>query len=374
MRASRIILVSAVLLLSGCASLSSLSIQGAGELSRRSSLPTSDGNSVRILPDGREFYASLVKDLEDATEYVCAEYYSIENDEVGRVMMEALASCARRGVRTHLIYDPYGCKHAMNPGTNDFFKEYSDKGVNIAAFNPKENSLPRDHRKLTIIDGKTAYLGGMNWSEEYICKEHETRHTRDISLRLEGPVLDDLEICFERVWNSLAENKLRHKTRCGSCNGNVRLTVADTYGDQACPTPEQLFTSVIGAAESEIRIVNAYFLPSAPIRRALRKAAGRGVAVHILMGEDTDLPSSLAAQPYNIAQQLARHENITLHIIPDVFYHAKALSTDCHTLMTGSCNLDFLSCRSNIEINIIVRDSTITANFNKLFDSEYLTP
>lgn len=94
MRVIRVLLLSLVVLLSGCASLSSLSIQGADELSRRTSLPTSEDNTVRILSGGQDFYSSLLKDLNAAREYVCAEYYSIENDEVGRALMDSLASCA----------------------------------------------------------------------------------------------------------------------------------------------------------------------------------------------------------------------------------------------------------------------------------------
>lgn len=373
MRVKRVLLLSLVVLLSSCASLSSLSIQGADELSRRTSLPTSEDNTVRILSGGQDFYSSLLKDLSAAREYVCAEYYLIENDEVGRALMDSLASCAGRGVKTHLIYDPYGCTHARNPATKEFFKKYSERGVNIAAFNPKMNSLPRDHRKLTVIDGKTAYLGGMNWTEENICKVQGAWWTRDFTLRLEGPVLDDINTCFERVWNSLAEEKLHYRTQGGTTSsaGNVRLTVADTYGGQAAPSPEQLFLSIIEGAESEIRLVNAYFIPSARIRRAIRKAADRGVAVHILMGEDTDLPATLTPLPLRLARQLARHENIVLHLVPEVFFHAKALSSDCRTLMTGSCNLDFLSRHTNLEISLIARDSTLTSDFNRLFDSQF---
>lgn len=377
MRVKRVLLLASLaVLLSGCASLSSLSVVGADELPRRTSLPTSGGNAVRVLSTGEEFYSALLGELSGAKEYVCMEYYTIENDRAGRALMDTLASCARRGVQAYLIYDSYGSTRVKNPCTKAFFKQYSDRGVHIAAFNPNVGSVPRDHRKLTVIDGKSAYIGGMNWTEENICGEHGAWATRDLSFRLEGPAVDDLGACFWRIWDSLSEERppTGKGVHAGPEEGSgpgARVTVADTYGDQASPTPEQLFVSLIGTAGSEIRIVNAYFLPSAPVRQALVEAARRGVAVTILMGDKTDLPAPFTREPLNIARRLARQDNISLNLVPGVFYHAKAMSIDGHTLMAGSCNLDFLSLRANLELDIIVRDTTVASDFDRLFDNQH---
>lgn len=332
-----------------------------------------EGNEVQLLYCGRSFYPTLLESIESAQESICMEYFSFRDDRLSQMFLEILARKAENGVSTYLIVDWSGCSMEDVPTDDRFFDQYRKRGVNIAVFNPFRiyQPVPRDHRKLSVIDGKTAYVGGINFSEKNYFKNATLGPTKDMALKLKGPVVAELLTLFADSWKACTSSlPALPSTSVRECGGNVSISVAQTKGVLARPRPEEFFLELLNSAESSIRIVNAYFMPSMAIKRALRKAAERGVKIYILLGGNTDLPKLLAGLPFSTARSLSEHDGISVHIQKGCFIHEKAISTDGKTVMIGSTNLDFLSLYINRELSVIIKDSLTTRQFNAIFDSE----
>ena len=334
-------------------------------------LPVSEGNSVRLLQDGGEFFPELFKAISSARSSVSLEYYSIGSDSVSVALLELLASKSMDGVDVHLLYDRQGSRHRDFPVDRELLESYGKKGVKIAVFNdmPASSPLPRDHRKLAVIDCSTAFVGGININDKYIRAEEGLGTVHDLALRIDGPLAADLEKIFAETWNTMSDGDMMepHRDTAPAC-GETRIETVATRGADSDLSVRDVYVDMIDGASSRIRIVNGYFMPSAPIMAALRRAARRGVKVDILFGDNTDLPGIIHDRPFSMAGRLAGNDNVSVHMCHGCFFHAKAMSIDGKRLLVGSTNLDFLSRRINYELSLIVEDGATTARFDEMYD------
>lgn len=333
-------------------------------------------NAVKLLPTGEAFYTELVEAVDSARDFICMEYYSIGTDSVSTLFLDHLAAKQAQGVKVYAIIDGRGSFKRVHPMDEATLKRYKEKGLDIAIFNKKNVSdpLPRDHRKLTIIDGHTAFAGGMNIHDVNIYGSPDFGRVYDMSMRIDGPAAEALIVPFLEVWNSEScreKINITPKTPAGK-EGNIVIEILPTVGGYKTDmTVRDNYIRLIDSAQSSLRIVNGYFMPSPPIRRALIRAAERGVKVELLFGSETDLPKILHDKPFKVAKRLAKHDNIEYHIMPGGFFHEKAMSIDGVAVMIGSTNLDLLSRRINNEISEIIYDPEVTRLFNEIYDEYY---
>lgn len=337
-------------------------------------------NHIKFLPTGEEFFAELADAISGAQSYIYFEYFSVGCDSVSTAILDLLAQKASEGVCVYAMVDMQGSFHRNNPMTWQEIEDYRTKGLEIAVFNPAnaDHPFPFDHRKLTVVDGRTAFAGGMNIDDKFIHDSPTLGKTVDFSVRIEGPAIKQLEASFKKAWNDFSDHKKQTlfelspndlpDTESGT---TMPVTVIATEGIAAEPTVSDYYLNLLDSARKSIRMVNAYFMPSNKILRAIKRAARRGVKVDILIGANTDLPAILKKSPYRITEKLARLENITTRCMEGAFVHEKAISIDSEKFMVGSTNLDYLSRKINYELSILIENAALTAAFDEIFDERF---
>lgn len=333
-------------------------------------------DSLLFLPEGGDFYRELSSAFEKAEKYICLEYYSVGQDSVSTAILSILARKVAEGVPVYMMIDDYGSRHRDVPMSDVNLEEWRTKGLDIALFNPRSVSspLPRNHCKLSVIDGVTAFVGGMNINDKYVNFSDDFGVIRDFSLRLDGLVAAQLAKLYEETWNvwsgreKLDLPESDHRTGAGE---GIAVRICPTEGLRRTPTVCDNYVELISSADSTIVLANAYLMPSVPIVLALRDAAERGVRIDLVTSDRTDLPTALRGFPKDVVKSLSKFGNISVHSLKDSFLHGKVISVDGSRIMIGSANLDYLSRTTNLELCVIIDDSDLASAFeNFILDPE----
>lgn len=354
-------------------------------LSQNTGLPSPiEGNAVEIHYDAAQYYDSALEDIEKAQDYILMECHIFKEDSISTRFMEALASRAERGVKVYLVIDYMGSTQHLDehkiwpkPLGKDFLRPFQDKGVCIAMYG-KTRVLPREHRKLTIVDGKVAYVGGMNVTDLYLNGIKKVGEFRDKHARITGPAVDSLHLGFCRVWSECSSVALtnceglslwnaENRHACDAA-GDTPLVIVETRNRKSKPNADKVYTELLSMAQDTLKIISGYTFPDRKVKKAIKGAAARGITIQILTGSATDMPWLFDRIMQHGILNLARNEGIQVHVNPNGFHHDKVISMDGHMLMIGSYNLDILSFKYNHELSIIIDDEGQTSQFNEYFD------
>ena len=256
-------------------------------------------------------YAAMFKAIQNAKDHINLESYIIEDDETGRKFADLLLQKQAEGVQVNLIYDSVG---SMNTPAS-FFQRLRDGGIQVVGFNPinplkareKWGLTHRDHRKILIVDGKVAIIGGINISKVYSSspfkrKQNEKApiHWRDTDIQIEGPAVAEFQKLFLDTWLKQKGPKLSERNYFPDLKeeGNALVRVVGSTPGQNNRIPFIVYVSAITFAEHSIHMTNSYFIPDDQIVKALTDAAGRGVDVKIILPGITDSQLALYAQRY----------------------------------------------------------------------------
>ena len=324
------------------------------------------GNQVELLVDGPTTYAAMFKAMEQAKDHINVETYTIEDDEVGRHFAALLATLQDKGVQVNLVYDSVG-----SIGTpKEFFGNLKARGANILEFNPL-NPLEarrgwelnrRDHRKLLIVDGNVAFVGGINISSVYSSgsfarvrpKEKGSQPWRDTHLRMAGPIVAEFQKLFLATWSEQQGQPLAPRHYFPELP-KVGVEVVRAIGSSPEEPTCQIYVTLISAlnsAETQVLLTNAYFVPDPGLLAALKDAVARGVDVRLLLPGKTD------SAMVHYASQSYFHEllkaGVKIYERQDAFLHAKTAVIDGVWSTIGSTNLDWRSFANNQEINAVV--------------------
>lgn len=333
-------------------------------LLRRRTIPFTEGNRVELLVDGGPYFRKLIETIAAAKEYVFLEVYILANDETGWRVARVLMERARAGLEVAVCYDGYG-SIALS-------KEYVDAltgaGVKLLPFRPLSifhRRWPwgkRNHRKTLVVDGRIAMVGGLNIANDYAAKEDGGRGWRDTAVWVEGPAVRQLEGLFRHLWRryrgrpALAPRQRRRatsiserETRAPQRPGQAKVRFLGNFGRRDRAFIRRAYLQAILTAERTIRICNAYFVPDRVFRRALIRAAKRGVSVEIIVAGATDVPVVLWASRWYYGRFL-KHR-IRLYEFHERILHAKTAVIDGQWVTVGSSNLDDLSAFRNLEVN-----------------------
>ena len=340
--------------------------------------PAIEGNRVEIIDDANDFYDEMLGSIRSAESFIFMEYYIFRDDTVSTAVLDALAERAKDGVRTFVILDYYGCSQHLEekgnrlntrPFRRGFLQPYIDSGVDIVFYN-KGGILPRNHRKLTLVDGKVAYTGGMNVTDLYINGIEGVGKFWDMSMRIEGPAVQSFFAGFVRMWNSCGDQPLTIPVpEAPAPAGDVPLIILETQGAAIHPNPEELFTALFEAAQHSIRFISGYFNPTPAIVKGLKDAARRGIDVQMLMGSSTDMPPVIDKVLMRRAVRLSQNDNFTLYTQPGGFHHEKVVSIDGHLILVGSLNMDRFSLKTNHEMGVLMESAELAAAFDAYFDA-----
>jgi cardiolipin synthase len=343
--------------------------------------PLTKGNKVTLLADGRDTYAAMFKIIQNARDHINLESYIIEDDETGRTFADLLLQRQADGIQVNLIYDSVGC---MNTPAA-FFQRLRDGGIKVVEFNAinplktggKWGLTQRDHRKILIVDGKAAIIGGINISEVYSSapfrrKQNEKApiHWRDTDIQIVGPAVAEFQKLFMDTWLKQKGPKLSegHYFPDLKESGKALVRVVGSTPGGTNRIPFIVYVSAISFAEHSIHMTNSYFIPDVQIVKALTDAAVRGVDVKILLPGITDSQLALYAQRYHYSGLLK--SGVKLYEHSTSLLHAKTAVIDEVWSTVGSTNMDNMSMLTNDEVNAIVLNKEFAIEMENMFVSD----
>jgi cardiolipin synthase len=316
-------------------------------------------NSVELFHGGKSFFEALFCAIRSAEQTILLEYYIIHNDHIGAGLAHELAAAVQRGVSVSLIYDYIGCLDT--PAS--YFKNLAKLGVKLLPFNVPSFKRgvywfdKRDHRKMTIVDGTLAFLGGFNIGDEYAGCVADRWSFRDLGFSIRGEAVSELEVIFYETWDGerdestvrVITERLRHS---GSNVGDAAVNIISGGPRQRRSYIREAFQVNIASAAEEILIATPYFVPGPRIIRSLLQAVRRGVRVRLLLPARSDVPFMLLLGRSSYATLLKG--GVEIFELEREILHAKVMLIDAERTVIGSANLDQRSFHRNFEINCVV--------------------
>ena len=329
--------------------------------------PLTEGNKVDLLQDGPSTYQSMIKAIEAARDHINMETYILDDDEVGQRFADALIARQLKGVQVNLIRDSVGTLGTPSA----FFARLTEAGIKVLEYNPVNpvtaktgwDVNQRDHRKLLIVDGRIAFLGGINISSVYsggsFSAHSKTRPNgdlpwRDTDLRIEGPVVADLQKLFIATWTAQKGEPLAARDYFPPLE-RKGTEVIRAIGSSPDEPFSQIYATLISAlqsAQTEIWLTNAYFVPDPQLLAVLKEAAARGVDVKLVLPSSTD--SWLVFHAGRAYYSELLEANVKLYERRDALLHVKTAVIDGVWSTVGSTNLDWRSFLHNDEVNVVV--------------------
>jgi cardiolipin synthase len=341
-------------------------------------VPLTLGNKATLLQDGPDTYKAMFDAIRDATDSINVEVYIFSDDSVGQKFADALIAKQRSGVQVNLIYDSFGSHRTPR----SFFAAMTEAGIQVLEFNPvnplsarlRWSPNRRDHRKLTVIDGKIAFTGGINISGEYESasrgrKIDPAESWRDTDVEIEGPAVAEFQHLFIDTWqkqNGPALKPLNY------------FPPLDKKGDEIVRVigsePEQFsliyvdLISAINNAESKIYITDAYFAPGREMIEALEAAVGRGVDVRLLVPGQIDEPLISLATRSDYSGLL--QSGVQIYEWQGKMIHSKTATIDDVWSTVGSMNLDWWSIARNNEISAVILSYGFAKQMEFMFNAD----
>lgn len=345
--------------------------------------PLTTGNDVVLLKDGPATYRAMLEAIEAARDHIHLETYIFDDDVVGRRFANALLRQRERGVAVHVIRDSVGTLSTPQA----FFQRLMDGGVQVLDFNPVNPAQARgewllnerNHRKLLIVDGRVAFLGGINISSVYSggsfsrassVRPDGTAGWRDTDLQVRGPVVADFQRLFMATWEAQRGPPLPQRTYFPPpqmSGDDVVRAIGSSPQDEHSLIYITLL-SVIGSAETSVRLTNAYFVPDPQLLVALETAAARGVDVVLVLPSQSDSWLVLNAGRAHYDRLL--RAGVKIHERRGVVLHSKTALVDGVWATVGSTNLDWRSFLHNHELNAVVLGAAFGAQLQAMFDRD----
>ncbi|HTL91210.1 MAG TPA: cardiolipin synthase [Steroidobacteraceae bacterium] len=349
------------------------------------------GNRAALLQDGKATYDAMLAAIAAAKDHINMETYIIEDDDTGKRFADALIDKQRKGVQVNFIYDSVGSINTPR----EFFKRMADSGIAVLEYNPI-NPLTakagwdvnqRDHRKLLVVDGQVAFLGGVNISSVYSGRSGSSvdqRATnkrakqpagpqapwRDMHLMLEGPVVAHFQKLFLATWESQKGKPLAPRKYLPelAAKGKEVVRAIGSSPDDGYSLMYATLISAIRNAESTVYVTNAYFVPDQQFLSALTEAARRGVDVRLILPSTTDSWLVLNAGRSYYSDLL--EAGVKIYERRNQLLHSKTVVIDGVWSTIGSTNLDWRSFLHNQEVNAVILGPEFGAQMRRIFESD----
>ncbi len=322
----------------------------------------SDDNEIKLYTDAKEKYADLFKDIENAEKSVNIEYFIIRNDSIGKELVSLLSKKAEEGVKINLLYDELGSLRT----TMATFLPIELKGGRVCrffgtVFSNLIRCNNRNHRKVAVIDGKIAYIGGMNIGNEYIGLSKKLSPWRDTHLRIEGSSVYSLQVRFlidfissyNKVFKKITDDEYRLYFPEVDFTGNTGVQIISSGPDSRKEEIKKAYLKIINTAKNNIYIQTPYFVPDEALSECLKLAAESGVDVRIMIPKKPDKLYIYYITLSHIEELIKAGAKIYLY---DGFLHSKTVVADSGITTIGTANFDVRSFTLNYEVNAVVYD------------------
>ncbi len=336
------------------------------------------GNKIKIYNWGKDKLADLKKDIKNAKYQIHIEYYIFENDATGKEVMDLLCKKAREGVDVKLIYDSVGSRHAPRR----FFKKLAKAGGQVAEFFPPFMHFRminlklnyRNHRKIVVIDGLTAYTGGINIRDDHMGKHKRLTPWRDTSVRIEGSGAYPLQNIFLDDWRYCKKDNtppmiyLENGTfPSPKICGDDMVQVISSGPDSGVQKIKEVFVKLITNARKKVYLQTPYFVPDDTFISALRVAVKSGVDVRIMVPKVPDKKSVYLVTLSYLKEMAELGIKIYLY---KGFLHSKTIIIDDNKLSIGTCNTDNRSFGLNFEDTAIIFSETMNSEYTETFNKD----
>ncbi len=332
------------------------------------------GNLITLIENGEGFYPRVFDSIRAAEHEVLLETFILFDDKVGRELQQALLSAAGRGAKVFVLVDGWGSPDLPQ----SFMQPLQDAGVQLRSFEPVQrlfgariNMLRRMHRKLVVVDGRRAFVGGINYSADHLA-DYGPLAKQDYAVEVEGPLVGQIQaFCraalsvpqpARRQWlQGWREHRARqialeshHNTAIPAAPGDARAAFVTRDNRANRNDIERHYRAAVRSASRRVLIANAYFFPGYRLLRDLRRAARRGVQVDLVLQGQPDLPWAQRASELLYAYLM--RAGVCVYLYSERPLHAKVAVVDDRWATVGSSNLDPTSLSLNLEANVVVRD------------------
>ena len=331
-------------------------------------------NDVKLLMSGKDKFADMFETIRQAKSSVHLEYFNFRNDSIASLLFELLKEKRKEGVEVKAMFDGFGNDSNNQPLKKHHLRKLHADSINIVEFDPirfpwVNHIWPRDHRKIVVIDGKTAYTGGMNVADYYIVGTDQVGEWRDMHCRIEGSAVNDLQEIFARIWKkSTKEDVGAPKYYKAQPSGNKTIGIINREPRVTNKIMRRFYVHAIDAAQDSIKLINPYFTLIPSVKKALKRAIKRGIKVEIMVSAKSDIPLTPDVVYRNAHKMMKLGADVWLY--QPGFHHSKIMMVDGLFCTVGSTNLDARSLRFDYEENALIVNRETTKELDDMFDRD----
>ena len=329
-------------------------------------------NRVELLVDGEATFGAIFDAIDAAQDYVLVQFFIVHDDDLGRDLKARLLRKAASGVRVYFLYDEIG-SHRL---PRSYVNELREAGVDIRSFHTtrgRRNRFQlnfRNHRKIVVVDGRTAFVGGLNVGDEYMGRDPKFGPWRDTHVKLAGPSVHAVQLVFLEDWHWATSRlpELDWAPRPAQ-RGNQKVLVLPSGPADQLETCGMFFVHAVNSARHRLWIASPYFVPDTHVICALQLAALRGVDVRVMLPQKPDhLLVYLSA--FSFLEE-AEQTGVKIYRYQPGFMHHKVLLVDDRFAAVGTANLDNRSFRLNFEITIVVDDVPFAGQVDEMLRRDF---
>ncbi|MEO5568946.1 MAG: phospholipase D-like domain-containing protein [Gemmatimonadaceae bacterium] len=332
--------------------------------------PLLGGNSIEPLRNGDEAYPAMLAAIDGARSSVALCSYIFANDATGAQFVDALSRAVQRGVEVRVLIDDVGMRYSLRP----IHGALKRAGVRVGRFLPIVSKTGiaffnlRTHRKVLVVDGRTAFAGGLNIQASNVTASKPRHPIRDVHFRIRGPVVHQLMDAFAEDWVFVSGEMLEGSTWYGpvELRGTIAARAITDGPDRDLEIVRNVLLGALSSARDSVTIVTPYFLPDSPTVAALSVAALRGIRIDIVLPAAGNVGLAQWASRAMLWQILK--PGCRVHLSPAPFDHAKLLVVDRSWALIGTTNWDPRSLRLNFELNIECYDEQFALTVQQLID------
>jgi len=341
-------------------------------LTRLADRPILRFNRSQLLIDGKETFRSMFNAIDAAKEYILIEFFIFKDDRLGRELKNRLIRKAREKVRVYFLYDEIGSYKLPE----SYLQEMMQEGVTTSAFGTtrgKANRFQlnfRNHRKIVVVDGSSAFVGGHNVGDEYVSGHRRLGPWRDTHLKVAGPIVQAIQFSFIEDWYWATTDIPDLNWQLSKADNGVENALLIPSGPaDNLETCALMFTQVINSARERIWISSPYFVPDRQILAALKLAVLRGVDVRILLPDKPDHRIVYLAS--HSFYQSVIPAGIKLYRYKPGFMHQKVFLVDSCCAAVGTANLDNRSFRLNFELTLLIFNSIFAGKVEAMLRQDF---
>ena len=338
-------------------------------LALSANFPVTKNNKVKYFPTGEETFKQMEIELNKAEKYIFMEYFRIDKGRFWNTILDILEKKVKEGVEVRLIFDDFGC---IAPMPNDFAEQLESKGIKTVVFNEVKTFRGiimnnRDHRKITIIDGRVAFCGGINLADEYINEKERFGYWKDNGIMIKGEGIHNFIVMFLSLWNAYKENEEDYT----KYDVDHSIKYKDNgYLSCYCDNPldsdyvgENIYLNIINQSKKYLYISSPYLILDSELQKALILASKRGVDVKIIVPKiaDKKIVYSLSSSFF---ESLIKN-GVEIYTYTPGFIHSKVFVSDDSVCTVGTFNLDYRSLYLHFECGIYMENVDEIKNVKK---------